>query len=66
MTLSGMSRQLGTEPCPPMAIHAEHVAWNLHHRVQLIHHPYMTDALRYDLHLANLANIFLVRSDPHL
>jgi hypothetical protein len=58
MTLGGMSRRLGTESRPPTAIRAQHVLWNLNHRTHLINHPHTSDNLRYDLRLANLAELF--------
>jgi hypothetical protein len=58
MTLSGMSRRLGTESCPPKAIRVEHVRWNLAHRLHLLQHPDLTVCFGYDLCLANLAELF--------
>jgi hypothetical protein len=58
MTTSGMSRRLGTESRPPTAIRAEHVQWNIAHRLRLIQHPDTPVELRFDLRLANLAELF--------
>jgi hypothetical protein len=57
MTLSGMSRRLGTESRPPTAIRFEHVVWNLAHRTRLIQNPDTPTDLCYDLCLANLAEL---------
>jgi hypothetical protein len=58
MTTAGMSRRLGTETRPPTAIRGEHVAWNIQHRRRVIHHPDTPADIRYDLLLANLAELF--------
>jgi hypothetical protein len=57
MTLGGMSRRLGTESRPPTALRAEHIRWNLAHRHRLIAHPATPASMRYDLCLANLADL---------
>jgi hypothetical protein len=57
MTLGGMSRRLGTESRPPMAIRAQHVRWNIDHRTRLLADPDTHPALRHDLCLANLAEL---------
>ncbi len=57
LTLNGMSRRLGTELRPPLAVRAQHVRWNIDHRTRLLADPALLPAMRHDLCLANLVEL---------
>lgn len=58
LTFAGMERRLGSTSKPSLALRAEHIHWNIHHRSTRFYDPTTPAAVRYALAQANLCELF--------